>query len=144
MLKILSKFQWHEPLAIIIATSGSLGVLACGATLFIFILNNNHPLVKASSRELSYILLASVSVSYAFCFCFVLRPSKTVCFLRLLGLSICFTLMYGPLVIKTTRIYRIFEAGRMMNRKPTCVTSKSQIGIVIGIELFHVSVFSSF
>ena len=122
-----------------IATSGLIACLFATAT---FILKDSNALVKASSRELSYLLLASLVVSYTFCFCFIIKPSDTVCFLRLLGLCLCFTLMYAPLVVKTTRIYRIFESGQKLNRSPSCVNFRSQMGISAGIVVLHVSVLS--
>ena len=137
---IAEYLRWHQPLGIVLAGLASLGLTFCVIIIIVFASNNDKPLVKASSRELSYFMLISLMISYAFTFSFLLKPSTSVCFTRLLGISLCFTLMYAPLFTKTMRIYRLFEAGHAMNRKPTCVSSKSQICIVLNIIVFHVSI----
>ncbi len=131
--------NWSQPLGIVLAGLASVGLGFCVVIIIVFATNNNKPLVKASSRELSYFMLISLMLSYAFTYSFLLKPTSAVCVVRLLGISLCFTLMYAPLFTKTMRIYRIFEAGHAMNRRPTCVSSKSQICIVVNIIFFHVS-----
>ena len=131
--------RWHQPWGIVLAGLAAVGLMCCIVIVIIFATNNSKPLVKASSRELSYFMLISLMLSYAFTYSFLMKPSKSVCYTRTLGIGLCFTLMYAPLFTKTMRIYRIFEAGHAMNRRPTCVSSKSQICIVVSIIIFHVS-----
>ena len=131
--------RWHQPWGIVLAGLAAVGLMCCIIIVIVFATNNSKPLVKASSRELSYFMLISLMLSYAFTYSFLMKPSKSVCYTRTLGIGLCFTLMYAPLFTKTMRIYRIFEAGHAMNRKPTCVSSKSQICIVISIIIVHVS-----
>ena len=102
----LLQFQWHEPLGVIICSLASTGLAACAVIFILYVMNNNHPLVKSASREVSYFLLASLSLCYCFCFCFIIQPSGWVCIARQTGVCLCFTLIYGPLVTKTSRIYR--------------------------------------
>ena len=74
-----------------------------------FIRHNNTPLVKASGRELCYILLLGVFMSYAMTFLFLAKPSPTICALRRLGLGTSFAVCYSALLTKTNRIARIFS-----------------------------------
>ena len=76
---------------------------------WVFIRHNNTPLVKASGRELCYILLLGVFMSYAMTFLFLAKPSPTICALRRLGLGTSFAVCYSALLTKTNRIARIFS-----------------------------------
>ena len=132
--------RWHDNMGIVISTLTTIGLVSCLTVWIIFAINNNNPLIKASSRELSYLLLFGLVISYGIVYVFLLKPSDLVCITRQMGFSFCFTLMYSPLVTKTIRIYRIFDAGRRMDRRPACVSCKSQMGIAFNIILLHVSV----
>lgn len=80
-----------------------------GLVAWVFIRHNNTPLVKASGRELCYILLAGVFMSYAMTFLFLAKPSPAICALRRLGLGTSFAVCYSALLTKTNRISRIFN-----------------------------------
>ena len=83
--------------------------MATGLVFWVFVRHNNTPLVKASGRELCYILLLGVFMSYAMTFLFLAKPSPTICALRRLGLGTSFAVCYSALLTKTNRIARIFS-----------------------------------
>ena len=85
-------------------------------------------------------LFLGIVSSYAFVAAFVLEPTDQVCYARLVGMILNFTLLHAPLMTKTIRIYRIFEADTKMIRKPMLVSARSQGGIIVTIIMIHVSI----
>lgn len=83
--------------------------MCTGLVIWVFIRHNHTPLVKASGRELCYILLSGVFMSYAMTFLFLAKPSPAICALRRLGLGTSFAVCYSALFTKTNRIARIFS-----------------------------------
>ena len=131
--------NWSDLLGIVLITVSAAGLVVTVIVLVLYTINISDPLIKASSRELSYLLFLGIVSSYTFVAAFVLKPTDQVCYARLVGVSLNFTLLYAPLMTKTIRIYRIFEAGKKMVRKPMIVSAKSQGGIVFTIAMVHVS-----
>ncbi|XP_012559030.2 metabotropic glutamate receptor 8 isoform X1 [Hydra vulgaris] len=77
-------------------------------TIVTFLKNNSTPLVRASGREMSYLLLASIFSIYIISFIMISLERKLVCNTRI-GLDIFFCVCYSSLLIKTNRIARIFS-----------------------------------
>uniref|UniRef100_A0A8C4QUU7 Metabotropic glutamate receptor 3 n=1 Tax=Eptatretus burgeri TaxID=7764 RepID=A0A8C4QUU7_EPTBU len=102
-------------------------------TLSVFLRYHQTPVVKASGRELCYILLAGIFLCYAMTFCFVARPSPAVCALRRLGLGTSFAMCYAALLTKTNRIARIFGNVKHGTQKPRFISPTSQVTITAGL-----------
>lgn len=104
--------------------------MCTGLVFWVFIRHNNTPLVKASGRELCYILLLGVFMSYAMTFLFLAKPSPAICALRRLGLGTSFAVCYSALLTKTNRIARIFSAVKdgAGAARPRFISPFSQVG----------------
>ncbi|XP_031783188.1 metabotropic glutamate receptor 2 isoform X3 [Nasonia vitripennis] len=82
----------------------STGILVTFFVVGVFLKHNDTPVVRASGRELSYILLTGILLCYLVTFALVLRPTDIVCgiqssyksseYRRLLRLSFTFNLTY--------------------------------------------------
>uniref|UniRef100_A0A3Q2NRH1 Metabotropic glutamate receptor 3 n=1 Tax=Fundulus heteroclitus TaxID=8078 RepID=A0A3Q2NRH1_FUNHE len=137
--------MWEDAWAIGPITIACVGFVCTGLVFWVFIRHNNTPLVKASGRELCYILLLGVFMSYAMTFLFLAKPSPAICALRRLGLGTSFAVCYSALLTKTNRIARIFNgvkdgAGAV---RPRFISPFSQVFIclsLISVQLVMVSV----
>ncbi|XP_003440625.1 metabotropic glutamate receptor 3 [Oreochromis niloticus] len=137
--------MWEDAWAIGPITIACVGFMCTGLVIWVFIRHNNTPLVKASGRELCYILLLGVFMSYAMTFLFLAKPSPAICALRRLGLGTSFAVCYSALLTKTNRIARIFNgvkdgAGAV---RPRFISPSSQVFIclsLISVQLVMVSV----
>lgn len=81
-------------------------------TVFVFIIfwtYSDTPVVKASGRELSYLLLVGILASFCVTFVIVAHPTSFTCGLTRFFLGFCYTLCYAAIVTKTNRIARIFS-----------------------------------
>ncbi|XP_067627250.1 metabotropic glutamate receptor 2 [Eurosta solidaginis] len=105
------------------------GILVTLFVVGVFMRHNDTPIVRASGRELSYILLAGILMCYAVTFALVLKPTNIVCAFQRFIVGFCFTVVYAALLTKTNRIARIFKAGKQSAKRPSFISPKSQLVI---------------
>nr|XP_023691659.1 metabotropic glutamate receptor 6-like isoform X1 [Paramormyrops kingsleyae]XP_023691660.1 metabotropic glutamate receptor 6-like isoform X1 [Paramormyrops kingsleyae]XP_023691661.1 metabotropic glutamate receptor 6-like isoform X1 [Paramormyrops kingsleyae]XP_023691662.1 metabotropic glutamate receptor 6-like isoform X1 [Paramormyrops kingsleyae] len=136
------KLEWHSPWAIIPVFLAILGILATSFVVVTFIRFNDTPIVRASGRELSYVLLTGIFLIYFITFLMIAEPDTAVCAFRrlLLGLGTCIS--YSAMLTKTNRIYRIFEQGKKSVTPPKFISPSSQL--VITFVLISVQVVGVF
>uniref|UniRef100_A0A667XNI2 Glutamate metabotropic receptor 8 n=1 Tax=Myripristis murdjan TaxID=586833 RepID=A0A667XNI2_9TELE len=137
------KLEWHSPWAIIPVFISMLGIIATSFVIVTFVRYNDTPIVRASGREMSYVLLTGIFLCYAITFLMIAAPDVGVCSLRriFLGLGMCFS--YAALLTKTNRIHRIFEQGKKSVTAPRFISPASQLVItfsLISVQLLGVFV----
>nr|XP_048273339.1 metabotropic glutamate receptor 2 isoform X1 [Myodes glareolus] len=125
--------RWGDAWAVGPVTIACLGALATLFVLGVFIRHNATPVVKASGRELCYILLGGVFLCYCMTFIFIAKPSTAVCTLRRLGLGTAFSVCYSALLTKTNRIARIFGGAREGAQRPRFISPASQVAICLAL-----------
>lgn len=135
------KLEWHSPWAVIPVFLAMLGIIATIFVMATFIRYNDTPIVRASGRELSYVLLTGIFLCYIITFLMIAKPDVGVCSFRriFLGLGMCIS--YAALLTKTNRIYRIFEQGKKSVTAPRLISPTSQLAItssLISIQLLGV------
>lgn len=135
-----SYVEYEDPWAIVLMTLAAVGLGSSCLTLLAFIHYNSKPLVKASSRELSYIMFIGIILSYVLVYSFLVKPTTPTCYINRFGFMLSFTLTYAPLLTKTNRIFRIFDAGKKSTRSPPFVSPMSQVVIALCMILFQVSI----
>ncbi|XP_036441398.1 metabotropic glutamate receptor 3 [Colossoma macropomum] len=136
--------MWEDAWAIGPISIACVGFVCTSLVFIVFIRHNDTPLVKASGRELCYILLLGVLMSYTMTFVFIAKPSPAVCALRRLGLGTSFAVCYSALLTKTNRIARIFSGVKEGGaQRPRFISPSSQVFIclsLISVQLLLVSV----
>ncbi|KAG7318965.1 hypothetical protein KOW79_017439 [Hemibagrus wyckioides] len=135
------KLEWHSPWAVIPVFLAMLGIVATIFVMATFIRYNDTPIVRASGRELSYVLLTGIFLCYIITFVMIAKPDVAVCSFRriFLGLGMCIS--YAALLTKTNRIYRIFEEGKKSVTPPRLISPTSQLAItssLISVQLLGV------
>ncbi|XP_068058486.1 metabotropic glutamate receptor 7 isoform X1 [Anomalospiza imberbis] len=135
------KLEWHSPWAVIPVFLAMLGIVATIFVMATFIRYNDTPIVRASGRELSYVLLTGIFLCYIITFLMIAKPDVAVCSFRriFLGLGMCIS--YAALLTKTNRIYRIFEQGKKSVTAPRLISPTSQLAItssLISVQLLGV------
>ncbi|XP_072257847.1 metabotropic glutamate receptor 3 [Pyxicephalus adspersus] len=135
--------KWEDAWAIGPVTIACLGLICTFLVGGVFVKHNSTPLVKASGRELCYILLIGVFMCYCMTFFFIAKPSPVICTLRRLGLGTSFVVCYSALLTKTNRIARIFSGVKEGAQRPKFISPKSQVIIclsLISVQIVIVSV----
>ncbi|XP_045420790.1 metabotropic glutamate receptor 8 isoform X3 [Lemur catta] len=137
------KLEWHSPWAMVPVFIAILGIIATTFVIVTFVRYNDTPIVRASGRELSYVLLTGIFLCYAITFLMIAAPDTIICSFRriFLGLGMCFS--YAALLTKTNRIHRIFEQGKKSVTAPKFISPASQLVItfsLISVQLLGVFV----
>ena len=114
------------------------GILCTVAVIIIFMKFNDTPVVRASGRELSYVLLIGLLSCYLVTFLLMVKPTTLICAIEQFSIGLCFSVVYGTLFIKTNRISRIFTAAKKTSKRPMFVSPKSQLIMCSGIVLIQV------
>ena len=101
--------------AVIVALSilGLIVVIAVAVGMGIFW---NTPIVKSSGREQMVVLLTGILLSFLLPYFYVVQPSLAICIFQRIGLWLCFSLIFGALLIKLFRIARIFLRRKQVGR----------------------------
>uniref|UniRef100_A0A3Q3KE85 G-protein coupled receptors family 3 profile domain-containing protein n=1 Tax=Monopterus albus TaxID=43700 RepID=A0A3Q3KE85_MONAL len=137
------KLEWSSPWAVFPVLIAVLGIMATLFVVVTFIRYNDTPIVKASGRELSYVLLTGIFLCYATTFLMISTPDVFVCSLRRIFLGLGMSISYAALLTKTNRIYRIFEQGKMSVSAPRFISPASQLVItfsLISVQLLGVCI----
>lgn len=126
----LEYMQWDSPWTIVPAVFAALGILSTLFTISIFLKYNNTPIIMASGRELSYILLSGILLCYVMSFVILSKPTLITCTIIRVCLSSCLCICYSAVLTKTNRISRIFNrAIKNGTKRPSYTSPKSQIVI---------------
>ncbi|CAM4742235.1 unnamed protein product [Rotaria magnacalcarata] len=110
----------------------SIGILMTIYTIVIFIRFAQTPIIKASSRELSYFLLSGMCCCHLCAWPLIVKPHLVTCFLIRIGVSLSLTICLAALLTKTNRLARIFNNSQRLTQ-PSCLSPRSQLGICGGI-----------
>ena len=116
----------------------ALGFFAVGFIVCVFVKFNNTPLVKASARELSSLLLVGLFLSYLFPLVCIFKPSTFKCFLEFILNSLPMTISYVAIAVKTNRVFRIFDENRSFIDSPHLARPLSQVLLSLVLILFQV------
>lgn len=114
-----------------------IGIVFTVFVIVIFIKYNDTPVVRASGRELCYVLLVGILLCYSMTLVLVQKPTTIICGAQKAGIGICFSVVYSAILTKTNRIARIFEAGKKSARRPSFISPKSQLIICSGFVLIQ-------
>ena len=132
-------FHAQDPVALLCLTFAVVGLLTTTGIIVFYVIKRNEKLIKASSRELSFTILVGALFAYTGSLAYIFKPGPIVCLWARFGTSVSFTLLYAPLLTKTNRVHRIFDAGkRGIKKPPSWVSSRSQVVIVIVLILIQV------
>lgn len=126
----LTYFTTPSPWAIIILVLTSAGVVAVVFVAAMFAFFYRRKVIKASSRELSGILLAGILLCYLLPFTFIVRPSPLLCGVRRFAVGFCFAISYSALLVRSNRIHRIFnQSHAKISTPPRFIGALSQVVI---------------
>ncbi len=129
---------WLSVYALVPICLSLFGIVLTTITMVTFVRNLNTPIVKASGRELSFVLLGGFMICYLMTFVLLLKPSAVTCGIQRFGVGFGFSVTYASLLTKTNRISRIFDSASKSARRPPFISPRSQM--VISVMLIGVQV----
>uniref|UniRef100_A0A1A7XX37 Metabotropic glutamate receptor 1 n=1 Tax=Iconisemion striatum TaxID=60296 RepID=A0A1A7XX37_9TELE len=136
----LKYLDWADVESIVAVAFSCVGILITSFVTFVFIQYRDTPVVKSSSRELCYIILAGIFLGYICPFTLIARPTVASCYLQRLLVGLSSAMCYSALVTKTNRIARILAGSKkkICTRKPRFMSAWAQVIIafmLISVQL---------
>ncbi|XP_074641382.1 metabotropic glutamate receptor 3-like [Tubulanus polymorphus] len=107
----------------------------------VYIRYRHERLIKAASRELSFVTLFGTSISFLLVLVLLAKPSSITCSIHRIGFNVSYSIIYCPLLVKTNRIYRIFSAGKRGLSQIRYISGNFQMfatTALITIQVMHV------
>ncbi|KAI2656471.1 Metabotropic glutamate receptor 5 [Labeo rohita] len=134
--------RWGDPEPIAAVVFACLGLMATFFVTCIFIIYRDTPVVKSSSRELCYIILAGICLGYLCTFCLIAKPHVIYCYLQRLGIGLSPAMSYSALVTKTNRIARILAGSKkkICTKKPRFMSACAQLVIAFLLILLQLGI----
>lgn len=138
-IEIIPTFlMWHSPWSIIIVLVTLCGMIATGIISVVIVTCRKHPLIKASSRELSAVMLIGLGLCYFLPFLFIAKPSIPVCTLRRFSVGVAFAICYSAVLVRANRIFRIFNRAKVSLQPPPLISPQSQVlftAILVAVQV---------
>ncbi|KOC62157.1 Metabotropic glutamate receptor [Habropoda laboriosa] len=134
----INHIRWDSAFAIVPAVISCLGIVATLAVACLLFHHRDTPVVRASGRELTIILLAGVLVCYLNTFLLLATPTTVTCILQRFGVGVSFSAVYGALLTKTNRIARIFDSASRSAVRPRYISPASQVCIAAAMIALQV------
>ena len=135
--------MWSSPASVLIvlfATAGFLLLAICSFILFKFW---NTPLVKAANRELSSILLFTITLSFSSSILSLSKPSSFTCALLHCWRPMVLVTIISILIIKTMKILSAFQINVMAERLKNFILSTKRQTFIVLMLIFPPAVFCS-
>ena len=133
-----SYLLWADVSGLALVSCASMGLAASVITGILYTKSRHQKLIKASSRELSTMILVATILSYCLIYVFVLEPNDAACSVSRIGFHVTVTMIYAPMLVKSNRIYRIFSSGKR-GGKAMLVSPTSQLVFVLILLLLQVN-----
>ncbi|CAF4341780.1 unnamed protein product, partial [Rotaria sp. Silwood2] len=138
----ITTINFRHPLSIIICFVAGIGILISFFVVYIFVRFNATPVVKSTTRELSYLILMGILFCHLTAFVILQKPSFIICVLTRLLPGISFSMIYGSLVTKTNRIARILARSKkkIITRRLKFMSARHQPAIACFILVTEVTI----
>ena len=107
---------YGDPWSIVVIIMGIVGLLSATVTGLIFGIYYKTPVIKSSSREQMILLLIAIGLSFSSVFIYVAPPTLGVCIVQRVAIWFCFSLMFGTIMIKILRVFRVFQNKSLIKR----------------------------
>ncbi|NP_001093018.1 vomeronasal 2 receptor 572 [Monodelphis domestica] len=137
--KSVTFLAYEENLGIALASIAASFSLLTALVLWVFVKHRDTPIVKANNRDLSYLLLFSLSLCFLCSLFFIGRPSAANCLLRQTTFGVMFTVAISSILAKTITVVLAFRATRPGSRSIKWVGSRAPISLVVFCTFIQVT-----
>ena len=149
-----SFIRYSDAFSIVVIILAIVGLIAVMATTIIYFIFWKMPVIKSSGREQMITLLIGIGLIFILAFVYVSPPEPWVCAVQRVGFWICYSIIFGALLVKIARVTRIFfHSGTLTHLRFTephyqvLFTSLIILGqvviVVIGLIVVYPNVFRS-
>ena len=131
--------QWKDTTAIVCSILTAIGLFGTCLTFAVFVKNQYTPLVRASNRELSFLLLFAIASCFLLTILHLAQPTTTLCCIVYPCRYFINTACVSILFLKTNRLVRAFQTDIIPNWfKRYIVDRKRQFLVVLALNIVEV------
>ena len=131
-----------SPIAVTLIIISVIGIAADFAVLGVFFVNRHAPLIKASDRDMCYVILFGIFMIFLVPVTSLAKPTAGLCFFGRFLMGVSYTTCYAPLYMKIWRIYRIFKSSHEMRRITGLIGRRSQFLTTFGLIAIQILFFT--
>lgn len=135
--------EWSNVWVIIAIFISCCGIVAIGFVAGLFYRKRDTPIIRASGKELSLILLIGVLLSYLAPFSFIVYPTAFSCGIVRFMLGLSYTISYVAILVKTNRIFRVFNLRKTKRKQLRFIDIKSQLVLTFGLVFVEVVIITT-
>ena len=132
--------SWAHPAAKALILVTSLAILVTIATAAFYAVKRDHPAIKAAGKELCLIMFLGILSCQVASLLYYLKPTDALCKARLFAGTVSMTTCYAPVLLRTSRIYRIFKSAQSSPVRPSYISPRSQIAAACGLVAVQVAI----
>lgn len=126
-------------IGITLLSLAAVGVVATIVVACLVIKYRNKKMMKASSRELMAVILVGIFLAFVTVFMIIAKPTIVTCAASKCGFAVSIAMVYAPLLVKTNRVYRIFNAGAKGKMRPMFISARVQLFFAIVVIIIQAS-----
>ena len=128
------EFRWSSVSSVLVILFSTIGFLFIASCSFIFHKHRKTPLVKAANRELSAILMLTITMSFLASILTLAKPTDFVCGLIYCWRAMVLVMFISVLIIKTMKILSAFHINVVAEKfKKFILVTKKQTVIVLAL-----------
>nr|NP_001093004.1 vomeronasal 2 receptor 594 [Monodelphis domestica] len=135
--KMVTFLAYEDPMGMTLACTALVFCLLTLLILGLFVKHQDTPIVKANNRNLSYILLFSLSQCFLSSLLFMGKPTSVTCLLQQTIFGISFTMAVSSILAKTVTVVLAFKATRPGSRSRKWVGSRAPISLILVCSLIQ-------
>ena len=94
--------------------------------------------IKGSGVTMLHVILVGLYLAFVTVFSHIAKPADIGCVFGRVGFHLSFTLIFGPMLVKTNRVFRVFFAASKLSRRVFMGSEWSQRCVLAGIILIQV------
>ena len=129
---------WGDLYGTILAGLSGLGLLLTIILSVTLIRKRNLRVVKGSGLHMLLVILTGIYLAFSTVFAHIDKPVDGICVFGRVGFHFSFTLIFGPMLVKTNRIFQVFLASSKLSRKVFMGSEFSQkvaLSVIISIQV---------
>ena len=134
---------WSSLTSVLVVLSASVGYVLVAICSFFLYKHRETPLVKAANRELSSILMLTITMSFSVSILSLAKPTNFVCSLVHFWRSMVLVIFISILIIKTMKILSAFEINVIAEKLQKFILATKRQTLIVLALIFPPVVFFS-
>ncbi|KXJ17883.1 Metabotropic glutamate receptor 8 [Exaiptasia diaphana] len=136
----IGNLKWTDMSGVILAGVSVFGLVSDIIAVLVFIQYRDTPMVKASNKVYSFVLLIGIALCFGIALLHIAEPSKAICYALKPLRYIIYTLCCSALFLKTMQIVHAFNVSRLKDWIWIVICSTKRqvlvLVLVLAVEVF--------